>query len=141
MTDVFTREKRSWLMSRIRGVDTSPEKLVRSFLHRRGFRFRLHDSQLPGKPDIVLPRYRTIVLVNGCFWHGHRACRKGRQRPESNPEFWERKITANIGRDRAARKLLRKMGWTVLTLWECQVRRPGALERLLKPLLRYRGAT
>lgn len=141
MTDVFTRDKRSWLMSKIRGVDTSPEKLVRSFLHRRGFRFRLHDARLPGKPDIVLQRYRTIILVNGCFWHGHRACRKGRHLPESNFEFWERKITANIGRDKATKKLLRKMGWTVLTLWECQVRRPEALELLLKPLLRCRGAT
>lgn len=141
MTDVFTREKRSWLMSRIRGVDTGPEKLVRSFLHRRGFRFRLHDPRLPGKPDIVLPRYQTIVLVHGCFWHGHRSCRKGRQRPESNFQFWERKITANMDRDKTAKKLLREMGWTVITLWECQVRRPGALERLLKPLLRYRRAT
>lgn len=126
-------------MSRVRSVDTGPEKLVRSFLHSNGLRFRLHDPELPGKPDIVLRRLRTVVLVNGCFWHGHSGCAKGRRRPTSNVEFWERKITTNMARDKQARKRLKKLGWQVLVVWECQVRKPEKLERLLGCLLREDG--
>src|SRR5437879_13729116 len=93
MTDVFSKAKRSWVMSRIRGKNTLPEKLVRSMLHAHGFRFRLHRRDLPGSPDIVLSKYRTVVLVNGCFWHGHN-CNDGR-RPRSNTSYWNRKLTRN----------------------------------------------
>jgi DNA mismatch endonuclease (patch repair protein) len=137
MADVFSKEKRSWLMSKVRGVDTTPEKTVRSFLHQRGFRFRLHVSKLPGKPDIVLARHNTVIFVHGCFWHGHPACRKATL-PQTRPEFWENKIKGNIRRDRKWYRMLKSMGWNVLTLWECQVRKPSMLERRLLTLLNGR---
>lgn len=136
MADVFSKAQRSSLMSRVRSGDTVPEKVVRCFLHSRGLRFRLHDAKLPGKPDIVLRRFRTVVFVNGCFWHGHRGCAKGRHRPTSNVQFWEGKIEGNMKRDRTACRQLRHLGWKVLVVWECQVKRPGRLERLFECLLR-----
>src|SRR5438034_6690810 len=138
MTDVFSKQKRSWVMSRIRGTDTNPELKVRSFLHALGFRYRLHDRRLPGKPDIVLPKYRTVILVHGCFWHGHRGCAKGRHRPQSHVEFWQRKIEDNARRDRIAVRRLRKLGWSVFTLWECGFRRSVYLDKSLRPLIEQR---
>jgi DNA mismatch endonuclease, patch repair protein len=118
--DRLSRGHRSWNMSRIKSRDTSPELKVRSVLHSSGYRFRLHRKDLPGKPDIVLPRYRTVIFVHGCFWHRHLDC-KYAYTPKSNIEFWEKKFTANIQRDLRSKKLLQEQGWTVIVVWECQV--------------------
>jgi len=120
MADVFDRGRRSDIMRQIRSSDTQPELVVRSYLHRAGFRFRLHAKQLPGKPDIVLPRLKTVIEVHGCLWHGHKNCRRGR-RPKSNIDYWNRKIDGNIARDTANAKLLRKIGWRRLVVWECGI--------------------
>ncbi len=130
MADVFTQQKRSWIMSRVRGRDTKPEILVRRWLHARGYRFRLHRADLPGKPDIVLPRYRTAVFVHGCFWHAHAGC-KYSALPETNHEYWAEKIGRNVRRDRRNARALRADGWRVIILWECKIRRPRYLERRL----------
>lgn len=122
MADVFTKAKRSWVMSRIRGRDTCPERTVRSFLHRRGFRFRLHSKSLPGKPDIVLPKYRTAIFVNGCFWHHHPRCRQAVY-PQKRKKFWRTKIDETVNRDRRACRILRRRGWQVLIIWECEIQR------------------
>lgn len=119
--DVFTPEKRSQVMARIRAKNTKPEMAVRRALHALGYRFRLHVPHLPGKPDIVLARHRTIILVKGCFWHGHR-CLKGRI-PEGNRPYWSAKLAGNIERDRRNERRLRALGWRVRTVWECSVRR------------------
>lgn len=104
-------------MSKVRSKDTRPEMAVRSALHRQGHRFRLHRRDLPGKPDVVLPRFRTAIFVHGCFWHGH-DCKRGKL-PASNREFWERKITANVARDERAIQALASAGWKAVTIWEC----------------------
>jgi len=119
-------------MSRIRGEDTAPERAVRSMLHRMGFRFRLHYAALPGKPDIVLPRHRKVIFVNGCFWHGH-SCKRGAL-PETNREFWTKKISKTRERDRRINKQLRQGHWTVLTVWQCQTRNT---EKLKTKILRF----
>lgn len=106
-------------MSRIRSQDTKPEMLVRRFLHGRGFRFRLHARDLPGRPDLVLPKYRAVVFVEGCFWHGH-SCQKGRV-PGTNPDFWQAKVAANQARDKRNQRALRRDGWRVIRVWECQL--------------------
>lgn len=128
-------------MSRIRSRDTKPEMIVRRFLHGRGFRFRLHVRTLPGRPDLVLPKYRAVVFVEGCFWHGH-ACQKGRV-PGTNAAFWQSKVEANIARDARNRRALRRAGWKVLRVWECQLAtrkaRNASLERLASEI--YAGAT
>src|SRR5581483_1762553 len=118
--DVFDADKRSWLMRRVRTRDTRPEVVVRSVLHRMGLRFRLHRSDLPGKPDIVLPRHRKVILVHGCFWHGHPGCRNA-GRPTTNVAFWDEKLDSNIERDKKQVRLLRAAGWHVLVVWECEV--------------------
>lgn len=117
MTDKFTPAERSRIMGRVRGRDTKPERAVRSLLFAHGLRFRLHRRDLPGAPDIVLPKHRTAVFVHGCFWHGH-DCRRGR-RPESNTAFWDAKIDRNIARDQAAVRNLEALGWRVETIWGC----------------------
>jgi DNA mismatch endonuclease, patch repair protein len=134
MTDSLSTEQRSALMSRIRGVNTEPERLVRSFLHQLGFRFKLYTRNLPSKPDIVLPKYKTVIFVHGCFWHGHRYCRKGKL-PRSNVQFWKEKIAYNRTRDRAARRDLKAGGWNVVVVWECQARNVEMLECALSPLI------
>lgn len=121
MTDVFSKAQRSRVMAQIKGKDTKPEKLVRSLLHRMGYRFRLHDASLPGKPDIVLARHRKVILVNGCFWHGHKGCRKGSV-PETNTDFWLNKISSTKKRDKSVRAKLKQEGWKILTIWECELR-------------------
>ena len=132
MTDRLSRERRSWNMSRIRGKDTAPERLVRSALHRAGYRFRLHPKALPGHPDIVLPKYRTVVLVHGCFWHRHKGCRFA-YTPKSRTAFWNAKFDANVERDRRTARELRRLGWKVVTVWECEADRPATwLRRLPK---------
>ncbi len=119
--DGLTPEKRSWNMSRIRGRDTKPELLVRSLLHRLGYRFRLHRRHLPGTPDIVLPKYRTVIFVHGCFWHRHPGCRYA-YTPKSRVEFWKTKFAANVDRDARTRRALEQAGWQVLVVWECELR-------------------
>jgi DNA mismatch endonuclease, patch repair protein len=136
MTDVFSPAKRSWVMSRIRGKHTGPEKAVRSFLHRAGFRFRLHVKSLPGCPDIVLPKYKTAVFVHGCFWHHHSKCNQAVY-PKNREKFWRRKIDGAVERDKKAATLLRRAGWKVITIWECEIERnPNSLPQLLKLLMR-----
>lgn len=123
MTDVHNKQQRSYNMSRIRDRNTRPEIIVRSLVHQMGFRFRLHRADLPGKPDLVLPRHGKIILVHGCFWHMHR-CRYGRVTPKTNAEFWQNKRQGNVDRDRRQQKELRSLGWKVLTIWECWTRNP-----------------
>lgn len=141
MVDSLSPEARSERMSRIRGRDTRPELVVRRYLHTAGFRYRLHRRDLPGKPDIVLPKYRTVVFVNGCFWHSH-ACQKGRI-PSTRSEFWAAKFESNRRRDRKNRRLLRKAGWRVYTIWECTLSTGasanGALNRLARRILDGHG--
>jgi DNA mismatch endonuclease (patch repair protein) len=120
MTDTLTKEKRSWNMSRIKAKNTKPEIMVRSRLHRAGYRFRLHVKDLPGKPDIVLPKYNTVIFVNGCFWHQHQECRGGRI-PKSRKRYWEPKLLGNVERDKKNIRKLRKLGWRVKVVWECEI--------------------
>ena len=107
-------------MSRIKGKDTRPEIVVRSILHRLGYRFRLHRKDLPGKPDIVLPKHETVIFVNGCFWHRHKRCPQATT-PKSNTAFWEKKFADTVKRDRKQQRILKEAGWRVLILWECQI--------------------
>lgn len=134
MSDVLTADQRHRCMARIRGKDTDPERRVRSMIHRMGFRYRLHCSDLPGKPDIVLPRLRKIVLVHGCFWHMHR-CRFGRVKPVTNTDFWKNKRESNRQRDANVRHALRRTGWNLLTVWECELRDNNTLQRKLRNFL------
>jgi DNA mismatch endonuclease (patch repair protein) len=131
MVDTLTAERRSWNMSRIRGRDTAPERQLRSLLHRSGFRFRLHDGRLPGRPDIVLPKYGTAVFVHGCFWHRHEGCRYATT-PSTRPEFWREKFEGNVRRDADNRAALEEAGWNVVTVWECELKSDaeGVLARL-----------
>lgn len=140
MADIKTKESRSYNMSRIAGKDTKPEELVRKYLFSKGFRYRKNVRKLPGTPDLVLPKYRTVIFVNGCFWHGHEGC-KYFVWPKNNAEFWRQKIETNISRDQRKEAQLRDLGWNVLIVWECELRsakKQATLERLenkLKQLL------
>lgn len=134
MVDTFTKEKRSSIMSKVRGKNTKPELLVRSLLHRMGFRFRLHRKDLPGKPDIVLPRYKKIILVHGCFWHQHPGCKKATI-PATNKEFWKEKLGRNIERDKQTKANLQNEGWRVLVVWECQIKNQEKLKSRLQRFL------
>ena len=118
--DHLSPEERSELMSRINSKETDPEQLTRSLLHRAGYRFRKNVSDLPGTPDVVLPKYDTVIFVHGCFWHRH-DCRKGRSMPSTNREFWEEKFDRNIKRDKENKKNLQQLGWQVLIVWECEL--------------------
>lgn len=129
--DRITEKHRSWNMSRIKSKDTKPELIVRSLLHRMGYRFRLHRKDLPGKPDIVLPKYKTVVFVHGCFWHRHPNC-KYAYTPKSRQEFWKKKFRDNVKRYRAIAKELRNSGWKVLVVWECQLRDLHRLEKMIE---------
>ena len=138
MTDKLTPEQRHRCMSRIRSKNTRPEILVRKFLFAHGFRYRVNVRNLPGTPDIVLRRFKTVIFINGCFWHGHEGCRYY-VLPKSNVEFWERKIERNRNRDAANQMRLRLMGWSVVQIWECQLKprkRRDTLEGLLSILNR-----
>lgn len=121
MTDILTPEKRSWNMARIKGKNTKPEVLLRSLLHQAGFRFRIHADNLPGKPDIVLPRYNTAIFVNGCFWHRHKNC-KYAYSPKSRQAFWQEKFARTVQRDQEKTEKLIKNGWQVRTVWECELK-------------------
>ncbi|WP_083242791.1 DNA mismatch endonuclease Vsr [Sinorhizobium sp. RAC02] len=130
MADKFSKEKRSDVMSRIDSKNTAPELYVRSSLHRCGFRFRLHSRELPGKPDIVLRKFQTVVFVHGCFWHGH-DCSRGRP-PTSNQQFWDAKLKNNVDRDARNINLLRERGWAVFVVWQCELK--SATENLIMSL-------
>lgn len=141
MADRFNTQQRHRCMSRIRGKNTKPEILVRKGLHARGFRFRLHNKKLPGSPDIVLPKYGVAIMVNGCFWHGHKGCRYATE-PKTNIEFWETKIARNRHRDEVTTAHLEALGWTVMTIWECELRNSSQLDERLNALaeeIRYAG--
>lgn len=120
MADIWSKKKRSEVMARIRGQDTKPEILLRSLLHHAGFRFRKNVRALPGCPDVVLPKYKTAIFVNGCFWHGHRGCRDFVW-PKTRKTFWREKILGNRKRDETNRKKLERVGWRVVEVWECDV--------------------
>jgi len=122
MTDVHSKETRSYNMSRIRSKDTKPEMLVRKFLHKNGFRYRLHVKVLPGKPDIVLPKYKTVIFIHGCFWHGHEGC-KYYVVPKTRTEWWLHKIGTNIYNDTNAETALKNGGWKIIKIWECQLKK------------------
>ena len=129
MTDIVSAPVRSRMMSGIRGKDTKPEMLVRRFLHGYGFRYKVHDKNLPGKPDIVLPKYRTVIFIHGCFWHQHRKCKYAAM-PKSNHAFWKSKLDGNVTRDRKIVSQLKKAGWDCHTIWECQISKTYYLAKL-----------
>ncbi|QEC67837.1 DNA mismatch endonuclease Vsr [Panacibacter ginsenosidivorans] len=133
MADVHNKETRSYNMSRIRSANTKPEMLVRKFLHAHGFRYKLHDKTLSGKPDIVLPKYKTVIFIHGCFWHGHKDC-KYYAVPKTRTEWWLQKISGNIANDEKAVKALKKDGWRIITIWECDLK-PDKLDKTLHSLL------
>ena len=124
--DTLSKEKRSWNMSRIRSRDTKPERIVRSMLHGLGYRFRLHVKSLPGTPDLVLPKYKTVIFVHGCFWHRHPGC-KFAYTPKSRIEFWMKKFECNIASHESAVQQLFSLGWQVVVTWECELSDPDAL--------------
>ena len=134
MPDIYSSEKRSWLMSRVRSRDTTPEMALRSVVHRMGFRFSVHDPALPGKPDIVLRRYRKIIFVHGCFWHGHIGCGRSK-RPASNSDFWNAKLSENVKRDHRDILSIRQAGYEVLVVWECELKNEASLLRKLSHFL------
>ena len=121
MADIYSQEKRSEIMARVPIAGTKPELLVRRIAHRLGYRFRLHRDSLPGRPDLVFPRHRKVIFVHGCFWHGHRGCRKA-IRPKTNTVFWDRKLSRNMERDLENAAALREKGWTAFVVWECETR-------------------
>lgn len=121
-------------MSRVKGHDTEPERIVRKLVHRMGYRFRLHGKSLLGKPDIVLPRYKKVIFVHGCFWHGHKGCHRA-ARPVSNAEFWNRKIDGNIKRDAKVQRELKSLNWKSLIVWQCQTRDLQTLQKRLEQFL------
>jgi DNA mismatch endonuclease, patch repair protein len=121
------------MMSAVRGKNTTPELLVRSAAHRLGLRFRLHAARLPGRPDLIFPKWKTVIFVNGCFWHGHDGCNRAKL-PKSRVAFWRRKLEQNVRRDAANYARVAEMGWRVVVLWECELGRPGTLERATKLL-------
>ncbi len=131
MADKLSREKRSWLMSRITSKHTKPEIIVRKFLHAAGFRYRLHDKGLPGKPDIVLPKYKAAIFVHGCFWHGHTDCSIGHI-PKTRVDYWEGKIGGNQRRHDLVTKELLALGWRIYTIWECELKPKEAAINLEK---------
>jgi len=133
--DKLTPEHRSWNMSRIRSDNTRPELIVRSLLHRMGYRFRLHQKDLPGKPDIVLPKHKTVIFVHGCFWHRHEDC-KYAYIPKSRQGFWNNKFKTNIERDKKVNQQLKDLGWKVNIIWECELSDLTVVEKKLDNILR-----
>ena len=132
MTDTHDKATRSYNMSQIRNKNTKPEMAVRKFLFSKGLRFRLHDKRLPGKPDIILKKYNTVILVHGCFWHAHPNCKHSVQ-VKSNTDYWLPKIQSNVRRDSVVQTELKKMGWNVLVIWECQLK-PTTVDKTLNSL-------
>jgi len=132
MTDHLTEARRSWNMAQIKGKDTKPEIQLRSLLHRAGYRFTVNapnNKKLPGRPDIILPRYRTIIFVHGCFWHRHAGCKQATT-PKTRTEFWQDKFARNVARDKRNIEQLKDLGWNVIVVWECEVKRLKRLKGL-----------
>lgn len=121
MSDIFSSKKRSEIMRSIRSKNTKPELIIRSLVHRMGYRFKLHDKSLPGSPDLSLPKHRKVIFVHGCFWHSHKGCTRAAL-PVTNKAFWKRKIESNIRRDRQSLVELRRLGWRHLVIWQCQIK-------------------
>lgn len=134
MSDCFSIEKRSRIMASIKAKDTKAELTVRCYLFRQGFRYRIHDTHLPGKPDIVLPKYRTVIFINGCFWHAHQGCRHFTL-PKTNRPFWEQKLQRNKERDQEVLASLLQKGYRVLVVWECELAPPSRREETLSGLV------
>ncbi len=137
MSDILTKEQRHRCMSNVKSKNTKPEIMVRKFLFSNGYRYRVNRKDLPGKPDIVLPKYRTVVFINGCFWHGHQNC-KYATIPKSNHEFWLSKINGNVERDKLIREKLSQLGWNVIEIWQCQLK-PHEKETTLNHLISILG--
>ena len=133
MTDIISKENRSRNMAAIKGKDTKPEIIVRKYLFSKGLRYRVHVKKLPGSPDIVLPKYKTVIFVNGCFWHGHEGC-KFSHLPKSNEFFWEQKIRRNKARDIANEYVLQTEGWRVIRVWECEIKKVNDREKILETI-------
>jgi len=133
--DVFSKEKRSRIMAKVKGKDTKPELVVRSLLHRMGYRFRLHRRDLPGNPDIVLPKYKKVIFVHGCFWHGHKGCPRSK-RPTTNVDFWNAKLDKTIERDSMNIHKLKNKGWEPIVVWGCEVKDIGNLSEKLNAFLK-----
>ena len=137
--DIWSKQKRSNVMSKIRSKDTKPEKILRSSLFKEGFGFRIHRKDLPGKPDIVLSKYNTIIFVHGCFWHYHKDCKEGRI-PDTNSKFWKEKLYKNIERDKKHQEACEKLGWKVLVIWECEIEKElSSVMKLIKSTLNKDG--
>jgi len=134
VVDHLSPEKRSWNMSRIRSKNTKPEIIVRSTLHRLGYRFRIHRKDLPGKPDIVLPKYKAVIFVHGCFWHRHEGC-KDCTTPKTNTEFWKDKFQRNVERDILHQIKLKKDGWKVVVIWTCEIKDMDTLKKKVQNIL------
>ena len=139
MTDVFTKAKRSQIMAKVLSKNTIPEKAVRSLIHRLGLRFRIHSKKLPGKPDIVLKKYMTVIEVQGCFWHRHSKCKQS-VIPKSNVLFWTNKFHANVIRSKRNRKALRRLGWKTIIIWECEIKQPTKLENRIRKYFRLNNS-
>ena len=131
--DIISEERRSWNMSRIKGKDTKPELVVRSILHKMGYRFRLHKKELPGKPDIVLPKYKAVIFVHGCFWHRHKGC-KYAYNPKSRVSFWKNKFAETVKRDKQHLKQLKENGWEVFIVWECETKDMDKLKKIINKI-------
>jgi DNA mismatch endonuclease (patch repair protein) len=132
--DIYPEKKRSEIMSKISGKDTKPEIYVRKFLFSKGFRYRVNDKRYPGKPDIVLPKFKTIVFIHGCFWHGHTGC-KASELPETRKDFWKKKIGDNITRDERNIEILKSRGWHVIIVWQCEIKNKTGREDKLQSLV------
>lgn len=139
MVDHVDRRKRSEMMRAVKGKNTSTEMIVRSAAHRLGLRFRLHRADLPGKPDLVFPKWRTVVFVNGCFWHRHRGCKKASM-PKSNVVFWKKKFDNNVARDSANKEMLHALGWRVETIWQCEANTVAAATSALRTIFRLESS-
>jgi DNA mismatch endonuclease, patch repair protein len=133
--DILSKEQRSWNMSRIKGKNSKPEIIVRSILHGLGYRFRLHRQDLPGIPDIILPKHRTIIFVHGCYWHRHKDCRFA-YNPKSRQVFWQKKFDGTLQRDKKNYEVLTNMGWTVYVIWECETKNIQTLKSKIKKLMK-----
>lgn len=132
--DVYSKQTRSWVMRAVKSKDTKPEMIVRRYLHRSGYRYRLHKKELPGTPDIVFPRLKKVIFIHGCFWHQHPGC-KHADRPSSNTEYWRAKLDRNVERDAALIRALQQLGWECCIIWECQTRNPELLRQIIQAYL------
>ena len=137
MSDTYSKQKRSQIMSKIPGKNTKPEIIIRKIAHGLGYRFRLHKKNLPGKPDIVFPKYKKVILINGCFWHGHKNCNRSKL-PSTNKKFWKEKIDGNKKKDKSNLIRLKKTGWDYLVIWQCEIKKSD-YEKLEKKIAEFLG--